>query len=102
MLSYPPLPTSTRRALDPLDQVVDGFGRPVGHEGSVPGDDVVPPAGDGATERADLDGAGIVLEVDTKLGDELVGQLWVGDLVDGAHDFLGVPGGAHLTTGIAG
>jgi hypothetical protein len=43
-------------AFDPLDQVVDGFGRPVGHEGSVPGDDVVPPAGDGATERADLDG----------------------------------------------
>jgi len=54
----------------------------------VPGDDLVPPAQDGATERTDLDRTGGILEIGTELTDELVGQLRVGDLVDGADDFL--------------
>jgi site-specific recombinase XerC len=37
-------------ALDPLDQVVDRFGRPVRHVRLMPGDDLVPPPVDGAAE----------------------------------------------------
>ena len=44
-----------RHPLDPLDQVVDRFGRAVGHVGAVPGDDLVSPPAERAAEGAHLE-----------------------------------------------
>jgi hypothetical protein len=51
----------------------------------VAGHDLVAPADDRATEGANLDGAGLVLEVDAQLVDELGGKLGIGD--DGRTPF---------------
>jgi DNA-binding CsgD family transcriptional regulator len=47
-------PESEPDALDPLDEVVDGFGRAVRHAGTVPGDDLVVPSAQGSAQAADL------------------------------------------------
>jgi hypothetical protein len=90
-----------RDALDALDQVVDGFGRPVAHLGLVPGGDLGGPPNDRAAELGDLGWARVVLEVDTEPLDELDCQVGVGDAVDRPHDFLGVPGHAHSAARVA-
>jgi hypothetical protein len=58
-------------ALDPLDEVVHRLGGPVAHPSAVPGDDLVPPAEQGAAEGVHLDRAALVLQVLTQLVDEL-------------------------------
>jgi len=57
----------------------------------------MPPTGDGAAESLHLWRAGVVLEIDTELGDELGGQLRVVDGVDTPHNFFGAPYRADLT-----
>jgi hypothetical protein len=60
------------------------------------------PPHDGAAELADLGRAGAVVQVVPEPIDERVGQLGIGVGVDRPHHFLGVPGGAHLTSRITG
>jgi len=60
------------------------------------------PAGDRAPEALHLGRTRVVLEIDAELSDELDGEVGVGDRVDRAHDFFGVPRHAHLTSRVAG
>ena len=82
--------------LDSLDHVVGGLGGAVGVAGLVRGGDLVPPAHDGASEGLHLRWAGVILEVDAELSDELARDVGVVDGADLADDFFGVPGGADL------
>lgn len=82
------IPHPECHALDPLDEVVDGFGGSVRDVGSVPGDDLVAPAGDRAAKAADLVGHLAVGEVAHDLVDPLGRELVVGVVVDLADDFL--------------
>ena len=84
------VPHPERDALDPLYQVVDGLGRPVADVGSMPGDDLVAPAGDRAAEPADLGWHLAVGEVPHDLVDPVAGELVVGVVVDLTDDFLSV------------
>ena len=81
---------SERDPLDPLRQVVDGFGRAVRDVRLVPGDDLRSPAGDGATEPADLEWHLRIGEAASDLGDPLRCELDVGVVVDLTHDFFRV------------
>ena len=42
------------------------------------------------------------MQVGSELGDELRGEIGVGDLVDAADDFRGMPSGAHFAVGVSG
>lgn len=77
-----------RRALHPLDQVVDRFGRPVADVRLVPGDDLCRPLADGAAEPTDLEGHRLVGEVTGDLGHPLRCELGVGVVVDLADHLL--------------
>jgi hypothetical protein len=57
------------------------------------------PIGRERSVRSNLGRAGLVLEINAELIDELAGQVGVRDLVDGARYFLGVPGHADLVRG---
>ena len=70
--------------------------------GLVPGGDLTPPAHDGAPEALHLRRAGLVLEIDAELRDELASHDRVIDVRSRTHHFLGVPGGADLAAGVAG
>ena len=91
-----------RGSLHPLEQVVGCFGRAVAVMGAVPGSDLMAPAGQGPAERLNLDRVGGVLEVSSQPGHELEGHAGVGVVVDGADEFLGMPGGAYVAVGVAG
>jgi hypothetical protein len=68
----------------------------------VPGGDLVAPPHDGAAELANLGRARVVLEIGAEPGREVEGEVGVVVVVDGAHDLIGVPRGAHLAPGITG
>jgi hypothetical protein len=68
----------------------------------VPGDDLIAPADDGAAEGAHLGRAGLVLEINAELIDELAGHLSVGDLVDRPDDLFGMLRRAHFAAWVAG
>ncbi len=90
---------------DPLDRLIRLLAASVGplrHVGSMPGGDLVLPADERAAERADLERAGLVLEIVAEPVDELDGEVGVGVVVDRADDFLGVPRHAHLAVRVAG
>ena len=77
-----------RDSFDAFDEVVDGFGRPVGDVGVVPGDDLVSPTFDGASEAADLERHLGVGEVSADVVDPGSGDVGVGVVVDLTDDFL--------------
>src|ERR1700722_1783092 len=64
-------------ALDPLDQVVERFGRPVAHAGQMEVGDLVEPVLDGAPEALDLRWHGFLEAVRLELGEHLAGLVWV-------------------------
>jgi len=79
-----------RDAFDSLDEVVDGFGGPVGHLGVVPVQDLGPPRRQHLAETPDLDRVGVVggvvdqiIEVGLRIGR-------VTDLVERSERFLSV------------
>ena len=77
-----------RHPLDPLDQVVDGFGGPVGDVGAVPGHDLVAPPLDRAPEAAHLEGHVGFGEVADDLIDPRLSDRRVSVVVDLADDLL--------------
>src|SRR3546814_8057433 len=53
-------------------------------------------------ERLDLFGAGLVLQIQAELGNELAGHDRIGDVVDAPHSLLRVPRRANLALGVTG
>jgi hypothetical protein len=95
-------PEPERHPLDPLDQIVQRLGRPVGDVCSVPGGDLMSPAQDGAAELADFGRTRFVLQIGTEPSDELEREVRVVVVIDRADHLLRVSRGAHLVAGIAG
>ena len=76
---------------DPPDSLVDGSFVPSLKRGLMPRHDLVPPAHDGAPERAHFGRDGLVLETDA----ELACELHVSDPVDRTDGLPGVPAPLH-------
>ncbi len=68
----------------------------------VPRSDLVAPSHERASEGADLDRAGLVLQIAAEALDEGDGKVGLVVLVDAADNFLGVPRSANLAMRIAG
>jgi len=84
------------KALHPLDQVVDRFGRSVADVSEVPGGDLVAPTDQRAAERSGLDGIVLVLEVVSELRHPLEGDLGIGVCVGLSDSFLRFPTGGDV------
>ena len=88
-------------SLDPLRQVVHGFGRPVRYIRPVPRDDLVRPSRDRSAEPADLERHLPIGEVTPDLGHPLDSEHGVGVVIDLANDLLRVPREPDLLARIA-
>src|ERR1700722_2092727 len=88
-------------ALDPLDQVVERFGRTVAHAGQMEGGDLVEPVPNRAPEALDLRWHGLLEAVPLELGEHRFGLVGIARSVEVTQALLDPVGNGHLGSGIA-
>ena len=95
------VPEAEADAFDALDQVVEGFGRTVGHPGQVEVADLVEPALDGPSELLDLGRHGPFHAVALELVEHLAGLVGVARAVEVPQALLDAVGDGHLGVRVA-